>query len=388
MSLLNRLFGRAPTKPEPTAPLPPVPAAPLFERPPPSADAFPDLPPSPAAPVYAERVAPAAAAPPARYVLNASPEPDDILAILAASGTQNLTGARFPADPTRARAQLRQLLDRPALQVLTLADGGGAPAAVIAVRDAPEGRVLVHFAFTEAALADGLAPLLWHRLGRPPLPAEPEPGPRAPHVTLPGGLAFDSAYVRGARDLRPLAASLALVAGTIHADLAAQRHGKPVPLQHTQFARYALEGIDPAAIEAFAPLGFLVEDFAGAIATVPGEGTALWVLNLANDAQSNLFRHRSTGALVPAKPTLARAAADDEESARAYLKEAFENEGPIGEDAFLANVRLMLARAPAKARILLVQSPPLAGWLETLRGEDRRIELVPAEQPLLAAVAG
>ena len=159
-----------------------------------------------------------------------------------------------------------------------------------------------------------------------------------------------------------------------------------MPLQHSQFARYAIEGISPEAIEAAAPLGFVPEDFAGAIGRVPSEGSGLWIIHLGSDGQSNLFRHRATGLLVPAKGQLARAAADDERAARLYLKQSFENEGLIGSEAFFANVRLMLSRASPTTRVIFVRSPPIAPWLDALQREDARIETIPAETPVLSVI--
>jgi hypothetical protein len=239
----------------------------------------------------------------------------------------NFTKARLPDDPENpaiARDALRRELARHTIQAglvhvrdnygdygysgfyMVLRNAGGAPA-------------LLHFAFSCRILGMGIETWLYRALRRPTLQprckvaSDPVGDDRvidwinaapAEFVLENTSRAEDLSYVylRGACELRPLAHYFAMSIPRVIEEFDTVRRGQMPLLNHSVIAAQAMRGVDDEAIRYAAPLGYIAEDFRPFLSgPLPG-GRAVWVLGFAIEQFAPLFRHISTGVLLPLHP--------------------------------------------------------------------------------------
>ena len=243
-------------------------------------------------------------------------------------------------------------------------------------------RGLQYFCFSCRILGMGIETWLYQRLGRPLLRVKgevltdltqerdidwisvaqahvSETGRSAPHM-------LRYVYARGGCDLRAVAHYLSVSADEVIGEWNAPRNGANILWQHSVFARYAMEGFPEEALPAARLLGYRDEDFASFLSQPPREGQAtVWVLSFWGDLKPVLFRHKKTGVLLPPAvagirrpglPPKEEGSQRDPARARlqAQIEEEFEFAGRAAPADFRHNVRLVLERAPAEARVFVL----------------------------------
>ncbi len=290
----------------------------------------------------------------------------------------NFTKSRLPEDGAAAAAQLRELLSRYAIQagIIHVQDkyGDYGYCGLYVVRSYREHHELLHFCFSCRILNMGVETWLYDRLGRPKLKIKGEVLSNVIAdtrlidwiaLTLPNARTgarnkdtlFDAIYARGACDIQAIMHYFDLLSASMECEFVTTRHGTALPLAHTLFVHYAVNGIDQAAINAFVPLGYAAEDFTSPATSWP-KGQGFWLLSFFCEAQYPLWRHRATGALIPframhaLKPGETESACDA--SRRHYLAQNFDVIGKIGEAAFKQNLTTLLQLAPDGTKIFVL----------------------------------
>jgi hypothetical protein len=300
------------------------------------------------------------------------PHIDRAVALIKRADALNFTGLRLRPDPVRAAAHLRGALSRFSTQAGlvhvrdNVTDYGYC--GFYLLRTTPEGRRLTHFCFSDDLLDLGVETWLYRRLGRPDIAID---GTGLPDILAdrrpidwiglsmpdaPSGQApIDSLYASGGSDLAAIVHYFDMLGVRSRCQSDLVRDGAALALAHSVIARYAIDGIGAAALDALLPLGFVASDF-----TPLPAGPKLWLLSFWMDAQATVWRHRSTGALVPYR---ARRPGDeddedsdsaDEQARRAYLKLNFEPLGVIDADLFKENVTALLHHAGPAARVVIL----------------------------------
>ncbi len=335
--------------------------------------------------------------------LEHDPQPhlDRAIELINRTNQLNYTKTRLPEDPVAARAALMCVLNGYDRQfgILHVRDryGDHGWCGLYVLQTGMDGRRLLHFCFSCRILNMGIETWLYRRLGRPELPVHGEvltdvkaDGPPVDWITLdhaaglpaPAGQPhlFDYIYVRGGCELQALAHYFGDLAAREIADVNTIRDDRPVRLDHSVFIRHAMTGLPPAAHEDLRAVGFTEADFSPELLRLP-EGRGLWLLSLWGDASTYLYRHDATGLLLPVRrnraPHKAAVPAPDltkaepleypgDETLIATVKRAFSFAGSIPEEAFRANLRLLLGRLrpPAVAFILLAN--------DSLNGDPRQ----------------
>lgn len=335
----------------------------------------------------------------------------------------NFVKARLPEDIEQARAELRAHLQNFYVQ-----------AGLVRVRDkyGDYGYVgffvqhrgaafqdLAHYCFSCRTLGMYVETWLYRRLGRPKIEINGEVLTDIHDESVPcdwitlydparagaaeAGARIAGMFIAGGCDLEAVAHYVGLHTDDLHLRLNTNRGGSEIRRDHSQLFRAALEGVTAEAKAALLGLGYAEED----IARPPEAALAapVWLLSFWADAYYPLYRHRETGIVVPFAPAafghtnLFEAEADiaaatlapEAEAALAYFRAHFEHAGLIDEATFKANVRAILAHAPAAGRVLLLRmsEQPYPGYehLVALHVQHNRwLDDLVAEFPTVTAI--
>ena len=313
------------------------------------------------------------------------PHIDRAIELINRTNQLNYTKQRLPEGIDEARAALRAMIGNYRMQ-----------AGIVRVRDrygdygycgfyllctGAGWRRLDQFCFSCRILGMGVETWLYQRLGQPMLRVQ---GEVLTDVRLPRTIdwiavaaaaddAADAApplldyfYARGGCDLLAASHYISLHAREVHGEFNAVRRGAHLRLDHSMFARYGLEGIEPAAAAALRLLGYHDEDFRSAIPDLPTSGTGVWLLSFWVDADHAIYRHRATGAAAPLRVQrvhtgmrnlIARPdAAGADPAFMQILRDEFAYLGGIGEVDFKHNLRLVLSNAPPGAQVFILQA--------------------------------
>lgn len=185
--------------------------------------------------------------------------------------------------------------------------------------------------------------------------------------SLPQTKDIGTIFIGGGCDLEAVAHYVTIHAGTLFLRLNTSRAGIEIRRDHTQMLRYALEGIDGERMRAMRALGYSDEDLRRPSAALLG--ARVWLLSFWADAYYQLYRHRTTGDVVPFSPASLghadlftvssetvghRQPTPEAIAALAYFRENYEPVGRIDEASFKQNVRTILRAAPAGTRVLVL----------------------------------
>ncbi len=322
------------------------------------------------------------------------PHIDRAVELINRTNQLNFTKSRLPddlANPDLARNALRKQLAAFTVQagLLHVRDryGDYGFCGFYAInRDGAGGNTLLHFAFSCRILGMAIEAWLFRRLKRQTLLVVGEvvtnvfdetPVIDWVHVV---SAATDSTQdkqarplryvvVRGACDMRALAHYFTNVADEVIDELQLARSGKLALIGHSLITSQALRGMPAAAIEAFAPLGFLPEDFDSALGR-PAEGPGAWLFGFNLDMNTPIYRHIKTAAFLPAMitgldvpPALMMKGADPgraDPEIVAYLRENFiffgQRPDPRIDDLFRDSLRVIFAHAGEAVRVFVLLS--------------------------------
>ena len=303
-----------------------------------------------------------------------TPHLDRAVELINRTNQLNYTKQRLPEDPAEARAALAaQLLDyRLQAGILRVRDryGDYGYCGLYVVATGASRRRLVQFCFSCRVLDMGLQTWLWRRLGKPLLRASGEvaapvdqpgevdwitlEGPDGPAAQDSPRTGPDHVYARGGCDLAAVTHYFGLAEGSVVSELSAARQGTVVLWHHSMFARYAIEGVQPAEMQAFGLLGYQNDAFDTYLARLArgraqparADARSVWVLSFWSDLSARLYRHRETGAMLPLavagglippqRPANARDVPADQ-TVLARIAEAFEFVGATPEADYRRN---------------------------------------------------
>ena len=242
---------------------------------------------------------------------------------------------------------------------------------------------LLQFCFSCRILNMGVETWLYRLLGRPALDVA---GPvltdvagdareitwiNAAQVAETGADAaprLDHVLLRGGCDVHVIAHYFETDTGCVVRELHEVRDGLEPSVSHSIMLRHAISGVSQELREDARPFGFLDTDFTSFAATSPqgnAAGAAVWLFSFVHDNQTMLYRHKTTGELLPVRfyksPHLARSyigqAPQEVGASRVvldHLEAYFDFAGPITDDLFIDNLRLVFRRAPAFVRVFVL----------------------------------
>jgi len=351
---------------------------------------------------------------------------DRAIELINRTNQLNFIKQRLPENIKEARVALRALLSHYEIQagILRVRDryGDYGYCGLYILKAGGGWKRLLQFCFSCRILNMGVETWLYQRLGRPQMRQVGEvltdvvrdrrtidwitvSLPEAEVESDGEAASLDYFYARGGCDLLAVSHYFTMMAREVHGEYNFVRDGSNLRLEHSMFARYGLLGVDAASRHALQVLGFQDQDFGSVIPGLPQDGAGVWLLSFWTDADYALYRHKKTGAMAPlALPngvvTNMRnliALTDEESGAEPdflrYLREEFEFVGRITEADFKSNVRLILSRAPALARVFILQAnesiprpgkPPavaqnkkqINGWVGAVAAEFPNVELL------------
>ncbi len=265
-------------------------------------------------------------------------------------------------------------------------------------RGSLRGRQLQHFCFSCRILNMGVEAWVYAQLGRPGLVVagevigtveSPEP---VDWISFGPAVAADAAaaaattttttttttrelgdvFIHGGCDLAAVSHYFGMVSRRVSGAFNAVRGGVDLRFDHSQFLAYAAAGLDAPQRAAAALLGYQAADFDASL-WQDAAGAGLWLLSLWADAHFLLYRHGETGLTLPftvpvhvpgtghADLTRIDAASLGERvtqswvgEALGHLQRAFTCVGLTPQPLFQANLRRLLAVAPADALVFIL----------------------------------
>jgi FkbH-like protein len=312
----------------------------------------------------------------------------------------NFTKRRLPDDPAAARAALaamvREFDVQCALIRVTDRYGDYGFCGFYLTRGSLRGRQLQHFCFSCRILNMGVEAWVYAQLGRPGLVVagevigtveSPEPidwisfGPAvaadaaaaaATTTTTTTTRELGDVFIHGGCDLAAVSHYFGMVSRRVSGAFNAVRGGVDLRFDHSQFLAYAAAGLDAPQRAAAALLGYQATDFDASL-WQDAAGAGLWLLSLWADAHFLLYRHGETGLTLPftvpvhvpgtghADLTRIDAASLGERvtqswvgEALGHLQRAFTCVGLTPQPLFQANLRRLLAAAPADALVFIL----------------------------------
>jgi FkbH-like protein len=314
------------------------------------------------------------------------PHLDRAIELINRTNQLNFTKARLPEDPEAARAELREQLAFFATQAGIIrvrdryGDYGYCGLYVMLNRDA--GKKLRHFCFSCRILNMGIESWLYQRLERPRLRVVGDvltdvknddrevdwitvEMPNVHSAAASQAQMLDYVYIRGACDLRAVEHYFGIVTNCVRADFNTVESGSKFALNHSLFARHALEGLPDAARQAFMMLGYAEAHFHNNIPALPQGGQAIWIMAFWAEALHAIYAHKETGLtiLLPKNESTKQAqdmtsmdAAEEDVDAHlvAYLREHFEFRGRITDEEYKQNLRAVLRHAPPQVRVFMM----------------------------------
>ena len=248
---------------------------------------------------------------------------DRAIELINRTNQLNFIKSRLPEDPAAARAALSELLAKHTVQAGLLhvrdryGDYGFVGLYIIQRTQIMARPALLQFAFSCRILGMGIDTWAYHHLGRPVLRVVgdvvsdvladtrdinwitldlPGLGTRAANA------APQLSYVmaRGACAMRAILHYFAMVSGNIIEEFAGVRGGLTPLTGASILAMHALRGNLPAEfIRDTAALGFVAQDFTSIITNPPPAAKAVWLLTFTLEHPVPVFRHKTTGLLIP-----------------------------------------------------------------------------------------
>ncbi|MGO9990996.1 MAG: HAD-IIIC family phosphatase [Steroidobacteraceae bacterium] len=315
---------------------------------------------------------------------------DRIVELINRTNQLNFTKRRLPEDGAAARAEMAKLLGSHEIQaaLVHVVDryGDHGLAGFYMVRNDSE---LLHFCFSCRILGMGVETWLYRKLGRPRLKIVPEvltdpikDARRIDWITLTDltnskdishnvGHQFDWVAARGGCDLQALSHYFKVSSPEVIGEFNVGRGGFDARVDHSIFLRYALEGLNPDAIQESVKLGYRPEDFKTSIMN-RHESKGLIILSFWADVSYALYRHRRLNFMVPfalsgrANHSLDARSGTPEElpenlrqgwmaSALATLQQDYDFVGIIDEHLFKSNLQTILDALPGDAPVVLLQ---------------------------------
>jgi hypothetical protein len=195
---------------------------------------------------------------------------------------------------------------------------------------------------------------------------------------------LDRVMVRGSCDMGALLHYFRTANAESHAEYNIYRNDMALRVEHSNFLRYAVEGISPAALNAAHQLGFTQEDFRTFL--FEPQGQPLILLSFSADATKVLYRHRASGLCVSCQLSARMPHSRDGRlqpmeqwpendqlawklAAKQFLAGEFDYVGLISEHDFKHNLELLLYSVPVLAVVVIVETNE---WHKSESGAQHR----------------
>ena len=314
---------------------------------------------------------------------------DRAIELINRTNQLNFTKKRLPEEPEKARAKLRDTLDRIGTQtaLIRVTDryGDYGYCGFYLARTKRGQTRLVQYCFSCRILNMGVENWLYEKLGRPEIRIVGEvltdlsKPLNVDWINVQGSGQSDKigktpvgprVIIRGACSVSPLAHYFAMESPEIVGEFNDIRNSVMVRRDHTLMLRYAIEGISSKEMDILRPLGFIESDFETKFTDTRDE-PALRLLSNWVDSQDMIWRHKQTGFLVPYK--LKRKKSDkgweDEEESQgdephgnvgdfeSYLQENFEFLGELPEEEAAKNFDAILGALPPGSPLFIISAP-------------------------------
>ncbi len=315
---------------------------------------------------------------------------DRAIELINRTNQLNFTKRRLPDDLTQAReafaAAVREFGVQCALIRVTDRYGDYGFCGFYLIRGSIKGPQLRHFCFSCRILNMGVEAWVYAQLGRPGLvisgevigsveSSEPVDwisfGPA--EAASPGGAQeLDAVFIHGGCDLAAVSHYFGMVSRRVSGAFNAVRRGVDIRFDHSQFLAYAALGLDEGERRACRLIGYEAEDF-NAAHWEDAAGASLWLLSLWADAHFTLYRHGETGLMLPftlpvqlpggghADLTQIDVSSLGERVTESWVGEAlshlqreFSCAGLTPQPLFQANLRRLLAAAPAGSLVFIL----------------------------------
>ena len=318
----------------------------------------------------------------------------------------NFTKKRLSENPKEARAELKEVLAHFATQagLVRVTDRyGDYGYCGFYLTTTRRGRSrLRHFCFSCRILNMGVERWLYARLGRPEMRLKGEVltdlsdespidwiglGPDAPAMAdTKANKARRGVLIRGSCNVAPLMHYFAMDTDEAVGEFNDVRDALSIRTDHSLMLRHAIEGVDADQMRILERVGFCAEDFKTRFAELDRSCPrilAFWI-----DAQKVVYRHRSTGLLIPfdlrgaginrqqrrnLDPGSEEAAGlpSPARDALRFLSREFEFVGEMPEDHHARTLDVIFGAVPKGAKIFVLLAPQT----HSLTGQERLNEL-------------
>lgn len=336
------------------------------------------------------------------------PHLDRAIELINRTNQLNFTKSRLPEVIEEARSTLRALLSRHNVQ-----------AGLIRVRDRygdhgycglyvlDNARLLRHFCFSCRILNMGVETWLYRELGSPVIAIKgdvltdlaAETGP-IDWITVErsgigqdddNGAKLDYFFARGGCDALAISHYFRGVARRCVVEVGQARNMLTPIVSHSQVTRYAITGLSDTGRVQARLFGYADEDFSSLLSDVPPDERGVWLLSFALDVAPRLYRSKATGELFPVQLPRVRRQLENllvldsaitgiDPALLAAMQADFDFVGPIPDDLFLENLRMIFSRATANAHVFVLLGNDLAltadGRLRVAEGMRQRNALV------------
>jgi len=331
-----------------------------------------------------------------QFEFDISEHVDRAVELINRTNQLNFTKNPLSEDVEKARADLLDLVGRydvqAALVRVTDRYGDYGFVGFYAVKTVEARSNLVHYCFSCRTLGMGVETWVYRNIGRPWLPmvghvlTDPRDeslpvdwislGPPVSHtpeqsISIPNP--FHKLLLRGGCNGLSIAHYFHANIKSVVSEVALSRNGVPIRIDHSLFATNALDGLSTDFLGAIERLGYQRSDFVTQLFDVT-LGNALVILDFWTDAEIAIYRHRILGFRIPfvapyhfpVKPEGNVMELVDNFTMEGYdgdhqffkslrtLREEYEYEGIIGEQAFKKNLARILSHITSNAKIYIL----------------------------------
>jgi FkbH-like protein len=355
---------------------------------------------------------------------------DRAIELINRTNQLNFTKNRLPEDPEAAKTELCGLLRNHFVQagLVRVMDNYGdyGFSGFYATANYPSGLHLLHYCFSCRTLGMGIETYVYGLLGRPQLTVQgevlsnPIEEPRVDWIRISDSNQLEQIdsspvlsgiYLRGGCDLMNIDHYARMLTPQVAGEYNIIRNGLNLRLDHTLIARYSVESIPADAMNAFAKIGYLPDDFKSKIFSTRPQG--LWVLSFFPDFWVPVYRHNLTGALIPFVFVEVEGVQNPTEIPREerhsliknphmlraieVLERDFTYQGFIAESDFKENLRVIFDVVPKDSLALVILNKEFHGardipeaahkptvsvnkWTAEVASEYAKVEIVPMTQ--------
>lgn len=305
---------------------------------------------------------------------------DRVIELINRTNQLNFTKKRVSEDLTEARKEVSDLLGRDGVEcaLVRVKDkyGDYGQAGFYAVDRNKTPAELIHFCFSCRTLNMGIETWIYQRLGKPNLEiigdvltditsdtrkvdwvtelSVANDGEGTEDLDA-SDRTFNRVIFRGGCEQRSFSHFFTNIADEVVGEFNTRRFGVGIRSDHSNFFRFAVEGVSTADMDVMERVGFTEEDIFSQLFTKQGgHGDNIAFLSFWTDGRYELFRHKESDITLPIAFLRGKDQGDDADKIRAIVAEEFEPIGLISEKHFKDNLRIGLSRIPRNTKIAIL----------------------------------